>query len=231
MEQAAGSKDWPRCHERRHFRGETALKSVAYLKGRGTEALWRDLTGPLAPAPRTAKAVIASVTQWYGFGPWIGFKVADMLERLGLVEVRFDLETAMYEGSPTEGAKLLWDLEGQPHAGSGDAAGAWAVGRVLAELGAKALRPVRGEDRLTAHDRAEVKAFQGRLAGYAPPRYERPINVQEAETILCKWKSYMGGHYRLGEDVEGLRQGLLRFARCRLAQRLLRAGKGAGLWS
>lgn len=34
----------------------------------------------------------------------------------------------------------------------------------------------------------------------APPRYDRPVNVQEVETILCKYKSHYNGRYPLGKD-------------------------------
>jgi hypothetical protein len=34
----------------------------------------------------------------------------------------------------------------------------------------------------------------------APPRYDRPVGVQECETILCKWHSHLNGHYPVGKD-------------------------------
>lgn len=43
----------------------------------------------------------------------------------------------------------------------------------------------------------------------APPRYERPCNIQEAETVACKFKSYTNGHYWIGKDVHEIRKGLL----------------------
>lgn len=197
MRTAAGSKDWPRCHERRHFRGANAAKSVTYLSQRGVTGLFDDL----AAAGTTVAAKMAAVQEWVGFGPWIAFKVADMLERLAIAPVRFDTGAMLLFDSPRRGAECLWVNE------MGDEAvptnvGQWAVDRILQELG-----PLK-----------------------APPRYERPINVQEAETILCKWKSYMGGHYHVGEDVAACKRGLLRFAKTRLAQCLLAGGKKGGLW-
>jgi hypothetical protein len=41
--------------------------------------------------------------------------------------------------------------------------------------------------------------------------------------------TYLGGHYEIGEDVAAVRNGLLKFAKCRTAQVLLKAGKGE-LW-
>jgi hypothetical protein len=34
----------------------------------------------------------------------------------------------------------------------------------------------------------------------APPTYDRPVGVQECETILCKWKSHLNGYYPMGKD-------------------------------
>lgn len=196
METAAGSKEYPRSSERRHFRGAQAVRGVAYLKSQGVEALFAPL---LKDQP--AEQIISYVQTWKQFGPWIAFKVADMVERLGLAKVPFQLDTIMYD-SPRKAAENLWDLEGQPSNGFGAAAGEWAVGRILEELGD-----------LTA-----------------PPRYERAINAQEAETILCKHGSYLKGHYHVGKDVAEVRHGLERFSSCKTAQRLLRAGEQGGLW-
>jgi hypothetical protein len=42
----------------------------------------------------------------------------------------------------------------------------------------------------------------------APPSGDRYCGPQEVETVLCKWKSYMGGHYRVGKDIHEQRQAL-----------------------
>lgn len=199
---AAGSKEYPRCHERRHFRGAAALGAVERLRSRGVTALFNDL---YAAGP-TARDVIAAVTGWHMFGPWIGFKVADMLERLGLRTVRFDTDTAFYKGSPQEGAELLWRVEhpGEGRRAEGKDESRWAAERILTEL-------------------ADLTA---------PPAHDRPLGVQEAETICCKWSSYTKGRYHLGEDIEGCRRALgwASARRSATAQRLFKAGKRGGLW-
>ncbi len=196
MAEAAGSKDFPRSSERRHFRGRAAVESVEYLRGRGTFDLFSELVEN--GGSTTAAEVTTTVRRWRGFGPWIAFKVADMLERLAIRPVEFDLNTVMYE-SPRDAADLLHHEEGSPSVPN---VGAWAIDRILSTLG-----PVK-----------------------APPRYERVINAQEAETVLCKWKSYLGGHYEVGEDIRAVRNGLMRFSKCPLSLRLLEAGKRGGLW-
>ena len=42
----------------------------------------------------------------------------------------------------------------------------------------------------------------------APPSEDRGIELQEIETILCKWKSHMNGHYPLWNDIDEINEGL-----------------------
>lgn len=203
---AAGSSVYPRSHERRHYRGENARKSSEFMAGYGLESIFGEFRRA-AYECRTLdlEEVLDYVLLWEGFGPWAAFKVADMLERLDLCRVRFDTSAVMqmYD-SPRKGAELHHTLvfPGAPLDGRWPTIGEWAVNEVLNALGGRK----------------------------APPRYERPCGVQEAETCLCKWKSYRNGKYEIGEDVAACRKGLLRFARCRLSKRLLRAGERGGLW-
>lgn len=202
---AASSKDYPRCHERRHYRGENARKSVAWLREQGIASLFSEFYRAGFELKATPKDIMEYVQEWVGFGPWIAFKVADMLERLDIVKLCFDSrEVGLYD-SPQEGAKRLWRLENpnKMFSDPGSSIGEWAIERILSHLGTR----------------------------LAPPRYERRVGVQEAETILCKWKSYLGGHYEIGEDVMGCRRGLTRFSRSSpLANRLFKAGAKGGLW-
>jgi hypothetical protein len=43
----------------------------------------------------------------------------------------------------------------------------------------------------------------------APPAEDRWAGPAEVETILCKWKSSLGGHYHVGKDIHEVRQGLV----------------------
>lgn len=205
MRAAASSKDYPRSSERRHFRGENAKRSVEWILKTTVGDLWAEFdTAKEQGRTLTVEGVMKYVGGWVGFGPWISFKVADMLERLGIVNVRFDTGAMFLFDAPREGAAMMREEYGEgeadwPHE---DRLGQWAVDSILGELG----------------------SFK------APPRYERSINVQEAETILCKWKSHRNGHYTIGKDTEEIRHGLLRFSRTKLCQRLFRAGRRSDLW-
>lgn len=63
------------------------------------------------------------------------------------------------------------------------------------------LSPELAANKLLSH-------FQNTLA---PPLHSpriRKCNIQEVETICCKWKSSLGGHYWVGKDIHEIRQGL-----------------------
>lgn len=198
MNTAAVSSDYPRGRERRHFRAANATKSVAWLEGYGVRSLFQPLVG----CDCTVDDLIDYVETWVGFGPWIAFKVADMVDRLGLGRVRFDTASVFLFDSPKEGAAEMWRRYGKGK--EPESREEWAIDSILTHLGSRLTTSRAGK-------------------GYrAPPRYERDINAQEAETILCKWKSYLGGHYRLGEDTEAVWHALLRFAKTPTAQRLIR---------
>ena len=42
----------------------------------------------------------------------------------------------------------------------------------------------------------------------APPTRDRLVNVQEIETIFCKFKSHLKGHYPVGKDTHEVYHGL-----------------------
>jgi hypothetical protein len=56
----------------------------------------------------------------------------------------------------------------------------------------------------------------------APPSGNRMCGLQEIETILCKWKSHINGHYPVGNDVREIRHALVAWEmRSKTAARLL----------
>ncbi len=164
----AGMKAAPRGIERRHFRGEQAVKAIEYLRDRYETAT--DAVEDLLVDGTEFYQIAARVQRWPLFGPWIAFKVADMLERCTNVHVNFsDCELGIYK-EPVAGAKLIADIE-------------------------------QSQD--------DLKGIIGKLLivysqNLAPPRYDRPVNIQEIETILCKFKSHYNGHYPLGKDTAEL---------------------------
>lgn len=199
---AASTSEFPRGTERRHYRGQQAIKSANYLRNRALPCCY--LIDELFEGPEeeviTLDCVMQRVQKWVGFGSWIAFKVADVLERLGITAIQFSPIDVfkMYE-APRKGAELMHTKLGQ---GPVDNVYRWSYNQLIRRLGA-------------------LKA---------PPRYERRLNIQEIETILCKWKSHMNGHYPLGKDVKELQHSLQENKQYKLAQCLLEAGHKGGLW-
>ena len=210
MEIAAGSKDYPRSSERRHFRGDNAKEAVAYLKSIGIDSLFKPL---LSSKCKTVEDVFKIVKPWVGFGPWISFKIADMLDRLSLNSISFTEADIFLFDSPAEAAEILWREE----------YGVITSGIPLVEA--------YGKDRKNLIQNWAMDYIKRNLEDHlAPPRFERPIDNQEAETILCKWKSYLSGHYEIGWDVQHCRTGLAKFPDTVSSQELVQAGIKAELW-
>lgn len=196
---AAISKDYPRCPERRHFRGENATSSVAYLQEQGIDKLFAGMYGS-----HGAEVIRRQVEEWVGFGSWISFKAADMLERLNLCCVEFNESSLMYD-APLQGARMLWgEVYPKDEPPSGDNVGSWAADWLMAD------------HRL------------GLLS--APPRNERKVGYQEIETVLCKWKAHRAGHYHIGEDIQACRKGI-KWRKNYVSDKLWYAGGRLKFWA
>lgn len=167
---------WPRGRERRHFRGSAARQAVAVLRERfqTPEALVDWLA-----VPTTFADLKERVLELPLFGPWIAFKIGDMLERLLGVAVSFDGADIFIYAEPLAAAHLVserYALEGEPVTA--------AINYVRTELGERT----------------------------APPGHDRPVGLQEIETVLCKWKAHQHGHYPVGIDTKELRHALTLWA-------------------
>lgn len=196
IESPAGGR-WPRSAERRHFRGAQATSAVAELRARypQPEAMVDYIVGPSPvdfPKHRDAADIMKRAKEHRGFGDWIAFKVADMVETVLKVDVSFvDAEIFMFS-SPVEGARLVYETQmkcdcGEPPVWT---ASADQLGLVVAWL--------------------TEQLGEGRTA---PPSHRRRLGIQEIETVLCKWKSHLSGSYPApGKDIHELRHGLREWA-------------------
>jgi len=180
---------WRRAAERRHWRGRNADASLAALRHRYGDApedmAYRCATGwtrsvpTPAGAPQTCAEVMSRAQEHTGFGPWIAFKVADMAERVMGVPVSFtDAEVFVFK-DPAKAAQMAFmihfDRVAEPPPVP-EAVG-WAVGYLT-------------------HEFRDLPA---------PPGWDRPVGLQEVETVLCKWKSHVNGHYPLYNDLVEIR--------------------------
>jgi hypothetical protein len=181
---------WPRGAERRHWRGVQAVTSAQALQfGFKTPTTLVDWLAYGEDRTRLTRQVAFSevarrVDELRGFGPWIAFKIGDMLDRLGVVPVNFAQAEVFMFSTPREAAFML----------------------ARQRLGLPENAKLKDEERTITEVVAYLtNHFNGHLA---QPLEDRVIGLQEVETILCKWKSHMGGHYPLLKDTHEIAEGL-----------------------
>ena len=165
----------PRGRERRHFRGANAETAIDVYESMGTP---EHIVDTIIWGAETLQDVLISSKKLPQFGPWIGFKIADMAERILREPISFDdCYLGLYK-DPLQGAALIMK-------------GDWRI-------------PMNKQEVVDTYDFL-LDVFDGWLA---PPHYDRPINLQEVETIACKYKSHYKGHYPVGLDTREITAGL-----------------------
>lgn len=181
VEPAPDGGRWPRAKERRHFRGASSELAVALLAKR----YGHDPGGMVryCAEATSCSEVMKRSSEHRLFGPWIGFKVADMLERVLGESIDFDQSSVFMFKDPVEAALMVW----RKKSGQLPKAQPREKQRVIDDV----------VDYLKDY-------FKNRLA---PPRMDRPIDLQEVETILCCWKSHTNGHYPMFNDIDDIREG------------------------
>ena len=167
---------WPRTPPRRHFRGKAATDSVKYLRGR-YERPEQMVDYIIGDSPRVFKDVSKRVQEHKAFGPWIGFKIADMIERVLGEPVCFNRAEVFMFKDPVKAVLRLWRY----HTGYGETAKPKDLNGVIVEV-----------------VNWLIDAFKDHKA---PPLMDRAPGLQEIETILCKWSHHMTGHYPLMADT------------------------------
>lgn len=165
----ADEERWPRAHERRHWRGQKCVDSVAWLRARFPDP--EEAVMGLENASSLAE-VEKRMSEWPQFGPWIAFKAADMIERIFGREIEFPPTIMSMYRDPKKGAELAGEVL---HASPEE-----VIDRMLVVYGAIP----------------------------APGYPGRACNIQEVETVLCKWKSARNGHYWIGLDTHDHRKKL-----------------------
>lgn len=171
---------WARGSERRHFRGQQAIKAVAELRARYGKRP-HDMVASIAGEAPDYVRIAKQVKTHRGFGDWISFKVADMVDRVLGVPVDFTEAAVFMFKDPVKAALMLWREE-------------------------QKLSPLAKPKNQTYVIHKVVEMLEDHFSEFkAPPYYDRPVSLQEVETILCCWKSHMNGHYPLFNDIREIR--------------------------
>lgn len=184
--------------ERRHFRAEKATNAIDWFGLQYPRAPTDAIDNGLLPMlPKSAGPIPFStlakrVQAWPQFGPWIAFKIADMIDRVLNVPVDFsDCSLGIYE-EPLKGGYVISVM------GDGATFGA----------AKEAYEEATTEERMLGMSRAITRLHYRLAKVFAPPHYDRKINIQEIETVMCKYKSYLNGRYEIGHDIREIRAAL-----------------------
>lgn len=175
---------WPRAPERRHFRGEKCVQAIRYHMKTPASWLIKYLVESDGEANQLPARLIMKRAQGFPlFGPWIAFKIADMLERCAGYPVMFSDDLGLVYSEP----RAALDLLGEP-----------IQTRSLGDVDYDWKEMSAGGRWYTLLEHWRKYEAPPRMAGY--PR--RPVGPQEVETICCKWKSHYNGHYWVGKDTK-----------------------------
>lgn len=212
----AQDEKWPRGTERRHFKAENSRKAIEYLQSSfntaedavrwvssaGTLKLtrdpWRDPPFNYNIEQARFREIIRKAQTWVGFGPWIAFKMADMIDAVLHVPVSFEGAEDTFFDDPVAGAFCVivqqTDL--------------WNGADLVAAAKANA-KSMSGTERVEIVRLAVNLLKAGPLGQLrSPTNPERFLAVQEYETIFCKYKSHLNGHYPPGKDTKEILHGL-----------------------
>ena len=212
---------WPRGTERRHFKGAQSEAAITALEQRfpdATKAIlelasiapgqWDNyLAGKPVTKVRRFADVHARAQQWRGFGPWIAFKICDMLDAVLDVPVDFTASAGHFFDDPIKGAYLV--LAHQEHEENGDDRTGGDLVEALQQTAKEKRHRWMVQTNAVAADVLAVETavayLTKALGGYvlpAPHAPNRMLGLQEYETILCKYKSHLNGHYPVGKDTK-----------------------------
>ena len=191
LEQTPLGGRWPRSSERRHWRGKFAEEVVAKLHfqyGDRPEQFVENIAFDSVGDPYHAKfsEVAKRVSNHHGFSHWASFKLADLIDRVGIQNIDFSFHDVVIYKDPVLAAEMVYrQKNGLPDNVKVKPEGIKAV-----------------FDYLIDH-----------FSDYtAPPLFDRKIGVQESESQLCKYKSHLHGHYPLYNDIREIHHGLTPWA-------------------
>lgn len=193
-------KPFPRGSERRYYRGAQAVMSMTsmmHLYPKGATQAVEAMVGPPGLSTRYSQ-VSARVQLHRGFGEWIAFKIADMSERVLGYNVDFsDCHLGIYK-DPRQGAAVACLEYRYPGSLKPDGINQFAD--------CPWFYPIT-DNELKETVEHYIRVFR-KMKLKAPGGNPRPVNVQEVETIFCKYKSHLKGHYPMGKDTAEIKHGL-----------------------
>jgi hypothetical protein len=173
---------WPRGRERRYFRGDKCVKAMIEMKQTfGTpERAFEVFAEPNHDgSPLTCPQVMSRVQTLPLYGPWIGFKVADLIDRVLGIPVEFTMPDVTFFESPRKAAKQ-WADEYAPFSKTGVPEACQYIAEKLGEE----LAPPRFERKINL---AEIETILCKWGSHMNFHYPVGIDTVELREALHPW--------------------------------------------
>lgn len=181
---------WPRGHERRHFRGEQAVKGIQDWQTRYPvpESMFLYIRYNEPGSTVAFGDVRARALEHRSVGEWLSFKMVDLVDACLGVEVdQSDLMNFMYD-APRKSLLREWREQY-----------CWGP-NVMPKDAAAERKVIEHMNRWLA---TELREFS------IPHKPGQPLAPFELETVWCKHQSHLNGHYPLHNDIHEINAGLL----------------------
>lgn len=184
---------WPRGHERRHFRGQQAVKGVQDWQHRypeHPELMFINLAQPNLRDVKKFESVRARALEHRSVGEWLSFKMVDLVDAcMGVHVDQSNVMNFMYD-TPRNSLLREW----RERIGMGQSVRPRDETATIVAMNEWLLHEMRGLD--------------------CPHKPGRPVDNFCLETIWCKHQSHLNGHYPLLNDIEEIRAGLQPWLSC-----------------
>lgn len=175
----SGDQQYPRGHERRHFRGQAGWDAITFLEQFGCPEKVVDY---IYAGPLDYQSVAARAMKFKLFGPWIAWKIADMGERVLCLDIDFsNADLYMYK-DPVQGAALYRYGDWQANIAKGEVGE--VVEDILIRLGGKFFAPPFLDRPLSV---AEVETILCKWKSHVRGSYPINNDLNEIRHGLAKW--------------------------------------------
>lgn len=175
---------WPRASERRHFRGEQAIKAIDdwFRRWRGEP---ENMMTYIAEGAPSFEQVAARAKEHRSVGNWLSFKIVDLVDACMAKDIdQSNVMLFMYE-APRKSLLNLWrEKYGFPPATYPKDEEAVILGMVQ-------------------HYHEKFRNCE------CPHKPGKPVDMFCLETIFCKYQSHLNGRYPLYNDIDEINHGLL----------------------
>lgn len=200
----AQNEKWPRGTERRHFKAENSRKAIESLE-RSYPTMpevavdWVSAVGCTGRDVERHRfnLIMERAQTWVGFGPWIAFKIADMADAVLRVPVSFKDAVPYFFDDPIAGAFCVMFEAGKVIVNQE----VWDHADLVSKAKETAKSMSRTERAEIVQEAMNVLKYGGLGELRSPTNPHRPLQIQEYETIFCKYKSHLNGHYPVGKDT------------------------------